>query len=118
MVTLPRWHVYSNWYSAVKLEGEVGETGWNPLDLGVCVNLAGGGIGVLTGLIMIVGTLRRWSVFLRPIDRIWRFKIYPDAWMKGPAFNERFFYVYHLVGGVIALVVGVLALAATFRRLA
>ena len=68
-------------------------------------------------MIQIVGTLRKWRVFLRPIDRLWKFKIYPEAWMKGPSFNERFWYVYHLTGGVIFLLVGFFFLAVSLDRL-
>jgi len=72
--------------------------------------MSGGLALTLMGLLMVIGVKRKWRILLHPPDHVWIFTIWPYSLMKGPRYNERFFAVYHVIGGVVLCSVGLVFL--------
>ncbi len=70
----------------------------------------------LTGIIIVIGSLCRWRFFLNPHGHIWFFKIWPDAFMRGSKFNERFFIIYNLIGGILGIIIGIILFLIALRK--
>jgi hypothetical protein len=60
----------------------------------------------LLGLIVTIGARRRWHYLLHPPSRLWIFKLWPYALMKGPRFDKEFFATCHFIGGIVVSLIG------------
>ncbi len=74
-------------------------------------------LAILSGVIIIIGTSRKWRIFIDPPDRIWIFPMWPHALVKNTKY-KRFIPAYNLIGGVSAIIIGILfILVAIFQLL-
>jgi hypothetical protein len=64
----------------------------------------------LVGILITLGTARKWKFFIHPLNRVWKFKIYsfPEIFIRNTRFdNEKTYYYCNLFQGIFFILFGI-----------